>query len=228
MISTCSSTPARQPSTSRQHSAPSQGQQVASDFPFDLTTLDTAREIYFLPRVDRLAAWVAAQSSTPIQVRVEAEGQFIEYTLTADPAEPVVASLNGVPFEMTTRPPEEGSDSTLLLQGRSAAGDFEGDFYLMADGTQVTGLAGPHRMPINHALYPFPTAGEKEPQMESRGNFACARMMNTYWKEGDNLKLEGNLGVHNLDALLHRASDSSLVLEGTFGDMAFKQTFRPL
>ena len=204
-----------------------QSDQVESEFPFDLTTLDTAREIYFLPQVDRLAALVASQSSTPIQVRVEAEGQFIEYTLTSDPAATVVASLNGVPFEMKTRPPEEGSDSTLLLEGRSAAGDFEGDFYLMADGTQVTGLAGPNRMPINHALYPNPTAGERDPQMESRGNFACARMMNTYWKEGNDLKLEGNLGVHNIDALLHRDGDANLVLEGTFGDMSFKQTFRP-
>lgn len=206
---------------------PRNSDQVESEFPFDLTTLDTAREIYFLPQVDRLAAHIASQSSTPIQVRVEAEGQFIEYTLTSDPAETVVASLNGVPFEMKTRPPEEGSDSTLLLEGRSAAGDFDGDFYLMSDGSQVTGLAGPNRMPINHALYPYPTAGEREPQMESRGNFACARMTHTYWKEGDDLKVEGNLGVHNLDALLHRAPDHSLVLEGTFGDISFKQTFRP-
>lgn len=198
------------------------------DFEFDLTTLDTAREMYFLPQMDRLAAMLAAQSDKPLQVRVEANNQFLEYTLTKDPLKPVDANLNGVPYHLEAKPSQTEAGA-VTLNGTSAAGDFEGDLYFNADGsTQVVALAGPNRMPVNHLLVDLQQEIPTDPVRESRGNFACARMTHTYWPEGDHLHLMGNLGVHNIDAQFTGDAEHGYLLQGTFGDMEFKQTFTPV
>jgi hypothetical protein len=196
-----------------------------SEFPFDLAVLDTAREMYFLPHMDRLAGYLAGQTDRPLQVRVEAENQVIEYTLTSDPTQPIEANLNGTPYRVTSQPAQDGS---LALTGTSAAGDFEGNFYVNPpDGTQVTGIAGPNRMPVNHSLWKVQNPRPGDPALEAMGSFACARMSQDYYVEGDNLHMMGNLGVHNVDAILSK-TDNGWLLEGEFGDMHFRQTFRPV
>lgn len=199
--------------------------ETRSEFPFDLAVLDTAREMYFLPHMDRLAGYLASQTSQPLQVRLEAQNQFIEYTLTPDPTLPIEASLNGIPFVVTSRPAEDGS---LELTGKSAAGDFDGNFYVNPPaGTQVTGLAGPNRMPVNHSLWKVENPGSGDPVLEAMGNFACARMAQAYYPEGDLLRLMGNMGVHDIDARLS-TTEKGWILEGEFGDMHFRQTFTPV
>lgn len=196
-----------------------------SDPEFDLSTIDNAREVYFLPQVDRLAAWIAQQAEQPMRVRVEAEGQVLEYVTTGDPAQTVVASLNGVPFEVSSAPGEE--KDSLKWTGHGQAGEVEGDFYKLEDGTQVTGLAGPERMPFNHSLHIVEKPEPQGPVMESRGNFACARMHHEYYAENGHLKVEGELGRHTIDAVLEGGPENGYILQGNFGDLEFKQTFTP-
>jgi len=195
------------------------------DFDFELSTIDTAREVYFLPQVDRLAAKLAAESDTPLKVRVEAQGQFIEYVITKDPMAPIQASLNGIPYESTAAP-SQSEEGALVITGRSAAGDLDGDLYQVEDGTQMTGLAGPNRMPFGHTLSTLKQNQPSDPIMESRGNFACARMTHTYWPDQ---KVEGNLGVHSMDATFSQCPEGNgYLLQGSFGDMQFRQTFTRL
>jgi len=192
-----------------------------SEFPFDLSVLDTAREFYFLPHMDRLAGHLVSESGGPLRVRVEAENQSIEYTLTADPTAAVVADLNGQPYLLSAAPAEDGS---LDLKGTSGAGDFDGNYYLIEGGAQVTGLGGPNRMPVNHSLWKNANPQEGQAVLEASGSFGCARMHNDYFAEGQNLHLYGNLGVHDLDAVLS-PTDRGWILQGDFGDMKFRQTF---
>lgn len=199
--------------------------EVRGEFPFELSVLDTGREMYFLPQMDRLAALLASESHKPMQVRLEAENQVIEYVVTEDPAATIEANLNGKPFVMSTAPAEDGS---LALTGHSEPGEFEGNFYLNPDGsTQVTGLAGPNRMPVNHSLWRVKDPKPGDPVIESLGNFACARMSTAYYPEGENLHLLGNMGVHNIEGMLTREGEG-WKLEGDYGDMKFRQTFTPL
>lgn len=207
-----------------QRSAPSRAEieeASKSDPLFDLTTLDNGREIYFLPQMDRLAAHLATQAQQPLQVRLEAENQFIEYTITPDPTAPIHASINGTDFDIVSGIDQAGEQ---ILKGTSAAGDFDGNYYVNPQGTQVTGKAGPNVMPVNHSLDVVANPAPGDPVLEGGGSFACARMSTDYYPEGDNLHLMGRMGVHNIDALLSPA-ENGWVLQGEFGDIRFKQTF---
>lgn len=200
-------------------------QESKGEFPFELSVLDTGREMYFLPQMDRLAALLAGESQRPLQVRVEAENQVIEYVVTDNPSATIEANLNGKPFVMSTAPAEDGS---LALTGHSEPGEFDGNFYLNPDGsTQVTGIVGPNRMPVNHSLWRVKDPKPGDPVIESLGNFACARMSTAYYPEGDNLHLLGNMGVHNIDAILTRQGEG-WQLQGDYGDIKFRQTFTPV
>ena len=223
MIQTLSSLPTS--AAIRPQPIPATADESKSEFPFDLAVLDTAREMYFLPHVDRLAAHLVSQANQPLQVRVEAENQVIEYTLTNDPTQPIEANLNGQPFVISSQAAEDGS---LALTGQSAAGDFEGNFYVNPPtGTQVTGIGGPNRMPVNHSLWTVENPRPGDPVIEASGSFACARMSQDYYAEGNNLHMMGNLGVHNVNAILS-PTDNGWVLQGEFGDMHFRQSFTPV
>ena len=215
----------RLPAPARSNSPTPAENAPPSEYPFELSVLDTAREMYFLPQMDRLASHLATQANQPLQVRVEAQNQFIEYTITPDPTQPIVASLNGEPFVLDSQPADDGSQA---LTAKSKPGDFEGNFYQDPDGTtQVTGLSGPNRMPVNHSLWDVKNPGVGDPVMEASGSFACARMWQAYYPEGENIHMIGNLGVHNVDAMLS-PTNNGWVLQGEFGDMHFKETFTKL
>ena len=206
-------------------SQPSPLPRTKSDPPFDLSTLDNGREIYFMPQMDRLAHHLAAQAQQSLRVHFEAEDQFIEYTVTPDPKAPIHASVNGKDFEMVSGPGQGGSEATLT--GTGEAGNFNGDLYNIKDGTEVSGLAGPNNMPVQQSLWKVAQPGVGDPVLEGSGSFACAKMSTDFFPEGDNLHLLGRMGVHNIDAILSPA-ENGWVLQGEFGDIEFKQTFTKL
>ena len=82
-------------------------------------------------------------------------------------------------------------------------------------------------MPVNHSLWRVKDPKPGAPVTESMGNFACARMSTAYYPEGEDLHLMGNMGVHNIDAMLTRQGDG-WQLQGEYGDMKFRQTFTPV
>lgn len=189
---------------------------------YDLSTLDNAREMYFLPQVDRLAALLASRSGGDMDVKLQIKDQTLEYTTNGKPDQTITASLNGKPFTVAGTPEGEG---TYALLGDNPAGIFQCTYYpLDGEGTQVVGLTGATHMPVNHSL--STTAGSDA--MEAMGNFACARFHIEYTPDGDKgLHMTGELGKHQIDAYLTSGANGAKLLQGEFGDVHFKQTFTP-
>ena len=120
---------------------------------FDLSVLNHSREMYFLPGMDRLAATLAAKAETPVKVRMEARGQFLEYVIDGKHPEAVIeASLNGSPFKMI---PKHNDDGSWDMNADTTGGTVAGTITQEPQGTHFGGLitAPRRRGPILHRAY---------------------------------------------------------------------------
>lgn len=195
--------------------------QPEADPVFDLSLLDNARENYFLPGVDRLAASLAACYGGPVKVRLEAEGQFMEYTMDPTrPESPVVGSLNGNPFELQ---PQDAGGGAWRLAGDTPGGAIKIKVAQRPDGSHANGLI--NGMPINQGIH-FDENGEHVADLD--GNFACARLAQTVTREDEGYHLTGTLGRHNLDYRVTEQENEGFLVQGQFGDMTFRQTITPV
>ena len=194
---------------------------------FDLTELDHSREMYFLPGVDRLAATLAARSDSPLKVRLEAQGQFLEYVLdNKDPHAPIHGSLNGKPFTFTNSPGEQPDQRE--VESQTSGGKVRGTLYQLSDGSSFSGLVehSQDSMPITQRLN-YTSPDGKLPVGEIIGNFACARMFLDIEKEGDGLLIAGDMGSYKVEAHL-KPSGNGYVSEGHLGELEFRQFFTPV
>lgn len=176
---------------------------------FDLSFLDNARENYFLPGVDRLAATLAGTFEGPAKVRLEAEGQFLEYTLHSDRVE---GSLNGNAFALAK---EDAGAGAWRLEGDTPGGKVKVKVSDKPDGTRAIGLV--NGMPFNQGIHRL------EGSYELDGNFACARLAQSVDSEG---RVSGTLGRHTLAYQVATEGDGYLI-QGQFGDLSFRQTITP-
>ena len=186
---------------------------------FDLSYLDNARENYFLPGVDRLAATLAAGYDGPVKVRLEAEGQFMEYTLDAHhPEAPDSGSFNGNAFELAK---EDAGNGAWRLAGDTPGGAIKIKVANRPDGTHANGLV--NGMPLNQGIH---VHGETSAELD--GNFACARLAQTVAPEEGGLHVTGTLGRHTLDYHVTPGENDGILIQGQFGDMTFRQTLTPV
>ena len=80
--------------------------------------------------MDRLAATLACKADSPVKVRMEAKGQFLEYVVDGKHPEAVIsASLNGSPFQMIPKHNQDGSWTEDEITGTG----FPRVFYLKYD-----------------------------------------------------------------------------------------------
>lgn len=185
---------------------------------FDLTTIETAREAYFLPGIDRFAAKVAEDAAGPVDVHVDINGQFLEYTLqpgTGDATIPL--NVNGQPVEITR------SNGGYSAQG-PVIGKLDATVEAFGTGTKISGLVGTEDMPFTESLEFNTPAGF---HAELGGNFACSRMWQEVEQKGDHLKVSGALGSHWISSEIRTGPNGSLVIDGSLGDIEFRQTITP-
>ena len=192
-------------------------QQNEADNPWDLTVLNHSREIYFLPGVDRLAMSIAECSEAPLHVKVECNGQSLEYVI--EDGVPKNASLNGAPFEVTVTPGEDGKSK---VSATGAPGNYSGT--MREDGINV--LVNDDMPVAERILWEQNEGSDKVGEII--GNFACARLYEGFYKNEQGLRILGELGRYPLDAQLSKGPNGTLVLEGEFGDLTYRETFTPL
>lgn len=185
---------------------------------FDLTTIETARESYFLPGIDRLAAKVTDDANVPVDVRVDFGEQFISYTMqpgTGDATIPV--TVNGRTFDVA----RQGGNYTASGE---VIGKLDATVEPYENGTKISGLVGTEDMPFTESIQFNTPAGFA---MELGGNFACSRMWQEIETRPDHLKVSGALGSHWISSEIRQGPNGSLVIEGSLGELEFRQTLTP-
>ena len=195
---------------------------------FQLDVLDHSREMYFLPGIDRLAVTLAARSEVPLHVKVEVEGQYLEYTLDSRrPEAPIQGSFNGKPFQMTSKPGEEGKRDYEL---RSSAGNVFATLYPESEGSGFSAIVeNPEdRVPISQRMNLDPNHKGSLPQGTIIGNFSCSRLHEDLVQEGDQLKISGVMGAYDVGATLSPGPNGTLINVGFLDDVEFRQTFTPV
>ena len=192
---------------------------------FDLTTIETARESYFLPGIDRFAASVADGSSTPVDVHVEIGGQFLSYTMPPGGQDGTIpVNVNGNTLEITR---STGQDGVVTYLADSPLGDLNATVEKTENGSRVNGIVGTEDMPFNESITFDPGFATTGHLADVNGNFACSRMWQEITKRDDHLKLEGALGSHWIASTIKSGENGTLVIEGSLGEIDFRQTITP-
>jgi len=185
---------------------------------FDLTTIETARESYFLPGIDRLAAKVAADAGVPVDVHVDINGQFLEYTLPPGEGDATIPlNVNGQAVEVTR------SNGSYKAEG-PVIGKLDATVEPYSNGSKISGLVGTEDMPFSESIEFNTPAGF---HAELGGNFACSRMWQEIEQKPDHLKLSGALGSHWISSEIRQGPNGSLVIVGELGELEFRQTITP-
>lgn len=190
--------------------------------------MNHSREMYFLPTMDRLAATVASNAQSPVRVRTEANGQFLEYVLDGKhPEAPISGSLNGKEFQML---PKHNDDGSWDVSADTSGGTVGATITQEPMGTHFSGLIkAPSeeegRFCTERITFQSPEDGRIA---TVAGNFACARMMEDLTKVDDGVSIEGVMGDYNISGKLQQGPNGTLVNEIDLGDIHFHQTFTPV
>lgn len=196
---------------------------------FDWSVLDHSREMFFLPGVDRLAAHLASKSDGPVKVRVESQGQFLEYTLDGKhPENSVSLNLNGVPYEMKASTNPDGS---LQFDGEGTPGKVNLSIEKRPEGQHASALVvfeeGQMALTQKMVVDPDPKSSR---MAEVIGNFACAKLYEEFLRgdDGKSWEIMGDMGNYPIFGKLTANPDGSYLVAGSLGDLEYKQTITPV
>lgn len=185
---------------------------------FDLTTIENAREAYFLPGIDRLAASVAEKATTPVDVHVDINGQSLDYTLPPGSGDAVIpTNVNGQNVEIRREGDAYKAEGPVI-------GKLDATFEPIENGSKIGGLVGTEDMAFTESIQ-FNTPNGF--YAELGGNFACSRMWQEVEHKGEGLKVSGALGSHWISSEITVGANGALVIEGSLGEVDFRQTITP-
>ncbi len=187
---------------------------------FDLTSIDTPVEALLMPGVDLIAGMNAAQMGGRPQVRLEVGDQVVEYRNTGSALE---GTMNGQPFALAIT--ADGFQAATT--GTTPGGAIAGDLGSIPGGVTANGKAG--TVSYNQMFSLDPMIGFTGHVGDLFGLVGTDQLSVAYNLGADGYRVEGRgtLGTRNLCETIRQGPNGTVLIEGTIGSTAFRQTLTP-